>query len=125
MNAFNLECLINKPTCLQSENPSCIYLLKLKNYYRIKELFRHSRRSRSSRSEVFLEKGVLKICSTFTAEHPCRSAISIKLLCNFIEIVLGHGCPPVNLMHIFRTPFSRNTSGRLLLKESLIVIALL
>ena len=42
MNAFNMECLINKPTCLQSENPSCIYLSKLKNYYRIKELFRHS-----------------------------------------------------------------------------------
>ena len=27
----------------------------------------------SSASEVFLEKGVLKICSKFTGEHPCRS----------------------------------------------------
>ena len=27
-----------------------------------------------------------------------------KLLCNFIEIVLQHGCSPVNLLHIFRTP---------------------
>ena len=27
-------------------------------------------RSRSSRSEVFLGKGVLKICSKFTGEHP-------------------------------------------------------
>ena len=36
---------------------------------------------RSSHSEVFLEKGVLKICSKFTGEDPCRSAISIKLLC--------------------------------------------
>ena len=26
-----------------------------------------------------------------------------------------HGCSPVNLLHIFRTPFSRNTSGWLLL----------
>ena len=26
--------------------------------------------SRSSRSEVFLKKGVLKICSKFTGEHP-------------------------------------------------------
>ena len=34
---------------------------------------------RSSRPEVFLEKDVLKICSRFTGEHPCRSAISIKL----------------------------------------------
>ena len=25
-------------------------------------------------------EGVLKICSKFTGEHPCRSAISIKLL---------------------------------------------
>ena len=33
---------------------------------------------------------------------------------NFIEITLRHGCPPVNLLHIFRTPFSKNTSGRLL-----------
>ena len=43
------------------------------------------------------------------------SAISIKLLCNFIEITLQHGCSPVNLLHIFRTPFLKNTSGRLLL----------
>ena len=34
---------------------------------------------RSSRPEVFLRKGVLKICHKFTGEHPCRSAISIKL----------------------------------------------
>ena len=71
--------------------------------------------ARSSRPEVFLRKGVPKICSKFTGEHPCRSAISIKLLCNFIEIALPHGCSPVNLLHIFRAPFSRNTSGWLLL----------
>ena len=28
---------------------------------------------------MFLGKGVLKICSKFTGEHPCRSVISIKL----------------------------------------------
>ena len=33
---------------------------------------------RSSHPEVFLGKGVLKICSKFTGDHPCRSAISIK-----------------------------------------------
>ena len=38
---------------------------------------------RSNSLEVFLGKGVLKICSKFTGEHPCRSVISIKLLCNF------------------------------------------
>ena len=38
-----------------------------------------------------------------------------KVARNFIEIVLWHGCSPVNLLHIFRTPFSKNTSGGLLL----------
>ena len=70
---------------------------------------------RSSYPEVFLGKGVLKICSKFTGEHPCRSVISIKLLCNFIEITLWHGCSPVHLLHIFRTPFTKDTSGLLLL----------
>ena len=41
-------------------------------------------------------RDVLKICSKFTGEHPCRSGISIKSLCNFIEIALWHGCSPVN-----------------------------
>ena len=53
--------------------------------------------SRSSHPEVLLGKGVLKICSKFTGEHPCRS--------NFIEITLRHGCYPVNVLHTFRIPF--------------------
>ena len=56
-----------------------------------------------------------EICSKFIGEHPCRRTISIKLLCNFIEITLRHGYSPVNLLHIFITPFPRNTSGWLLL----------
>ena len=71
----------------------------------------------SSYPEVFQRKDVLKICSKFLGEHPCRSVISIKLLCDFIEITLWHGCSPVNLLHIFRTPFRRNTSEWLLLKR--------
>ena len=71
--------------------------------------------SRSSPPELFLGKGVLKICSKFTGEHTYPSVISIKLLCNFIEIALRHGCSPVNLLHIFRTPFLKNSSGGLLL----------
>ena len=70
---------------------------------------------RSSHSKMFLRKGVLKIYSKLTGEHPCRSAISIKLQSNFIESTLRHGCSPVNLLHIFRTPFPRNTSQWLLL----------
>ena len=34
---------------------------------------------------------------------------------NFIEVTLWHGCSPVNLLHIFRKPFPKNTSGGLLL----------
>ena len=39
----------------------------------------------------------------------------VALLCNLIEIALWHGCSPVNLLHIFSTPFLKNTSGWLLL----------
>ena len=71
---------------------------------------------RNSRPKVFFGKGVLKIYSKFTGEHPCRSAIAIKLQSKFIEIALWHGCSHVNLLYIFRTPYSKNTSGRLFLQ---------
>ena len=64
-----------------------------------------SSENRSSNPEVFFIKGVLKICSKFTAEHQCPSVVSITLLCNFIEIRLRHGCSPMNLLRIYRTPF--------------------
>ena len=62
-----------------------------------------------------LRKRCSEICSKFTGEHPCRSVISIKLQSNFTEITLRHGCSPLNLLHVFWTPFPRNTSGWLLL----------
>ena len=52
-------------------------------------------------------------------EHPCQSVISIKWLCNFIEIILRHGCSSVTLLDIFITPFPKNTSVGLLLKRAL------
>ena len=70
---------------------------------------------RSSHPEVFLGKGVLKICSKFTGEHPRRSVISIKLQSNFIETTLGYGGSPVKLLQTFRTTFTKNTCGRLFL----------
>ena len=69
--------------------------------------------SRSSPPDVFLGKGVLKICNKCTGEHPSQSEISIKLIYNFIEVALRHGCTRVNLLHIFRTPFYKNTYGGL------------
>ena len=77
---------------------------------------------RSSQPEVFLGKYVLKICSKFTGEHPCKSAISVKLLCNFIEIALCRWCSPASLLHIFRRPFLKNTCGWLLLSSVCVVV---
>ena len=45
-----------------------------------------------------------------TGEHPFRGMISIKLLRNFIKIVLRHGCSTVNWLRIFRTTCYRNIS---------------
>ena len=60
---------------------------------------------RSSYPKVFLGKRVLKIF-----------VLKIYVLqSNFIEITLRHGCSSVNLLHIFRTPFLKNTSGQLIL----------
>ena len=70
---------------------------------------------KSSPPEVLLGKVVRKICSKFTGEHPCQSVNSIKLPRKFIKITLQRGCSPVNLLHLFRTPFPKNTSGWLLL----------
>ena len=66
---------------------------------------------------MFLGKCFLKIGSKFTGEHPCRSAISIKLLSNFIEITLWHSCTPVvhSCTIKSRTTFYKNTYGGLLL----------
>ena len=33
---------------------------------------------RNSHPDVFLRKSVMKICSKFTGEHPCRNVFSIK-----------------------------------------------
>ena len=35
--------------------------------------------------------------------------------CNFTKVA-KHGCSLVHFLHVFRTPFPRNTSGRLLLQ---------
>ena len=66
----------------------------------------------NSPSEMFL--GVLKICSKFTGKHPCQSTISRKLQNIFNEIALRDGNSLVNLLHTFRAPFLRNTTGSLL-----------
>ena len=44
-----------------------------------------------------------------------QSGLLAPFRSNFIEITIWHDCSPVNLLLIFRTPFRKNTSGRLLL----------
>ena len=40
--------------------------------------------------------------------------------CDFNKVAwqLRYGCSPVNLLHTFRTPFTKDSSGRLLLKKT-------
>ena len=87
-------------------------LIKESVYFKI-ETIEIDRRAEliNSSLEVFLGKGILKICSKFIRKHPCRNAIAIKLQSNFIEITFWHGCSLANLLHIFRTSFPKNTSG--------------
>ena len=70
------------------------------------------KKSRSIHPEAFLEKGLLKHMQKIYRRTPMSN-----LLCKFIEITLRRGCSPVNLLHIFRTAFPKNTSGWLLLEE--------
>ena len=67
--------------------------------------------------EVCLQKqpssGVLtKGCSENIQQIYRRTPMpKCDLQSNFIEITLWYVCCPVNLLHIFRTPFPRSTSG--------------
>ena len=54
---------------------------KMKNHWNIyNKIWEKVSNIRSSHPEVFLEKGVLKICNKCTGEHPCQSVISMELL---------------------------------------------
>ena len=81
-----------------------------------------SRQKQSSTSVLIKKCSYKKVCSNCVGEQPCRSVISIKLLCNFIEITFWHRCSPVNLLHILRTAFSKNTSGVLFLNVALVIM---
>ena len=89
--------------CRHSEICFGVYIVEFQQVFLIEEM----KYMTLSHPEVFLVKGVLKICSKFTREHPYRSVISTMLRNN--------GCSPVNLLHIFRIPFTKITSGWLLL----------
>ena len=86
----------------KDDNSLFLYFMVLKD-----NLLISSASFRSSHPEAFLGKGVLKICSKFTGEHPCRSVIWIKLLCIFIAITLRHGCSPCKFAAYFQRTFSQ------------------
>ena len=73
------------------ENPAQVAKKRcsLKNWFLIQI-------AKNSHPEVFLEKGVLKIWSKFTGEHPCRSVISTKLLRNSSGRLLLNGSSKLN-----------------------------
>ena len=40
---------------------------------------------------------------------------AVQMFCTIFEIALRHGCSPVNLLRILRTPYLKRTTGQLLL----------
>ena len=61
-------------------------------------------------------RGILKkMCSENTQQIYMKTPMlkcdfnKVALQINFTEITLQHGCSPVTLLHIFRTPFLKGT----------------
>ena len=107
---FLLDCfeILLNVTFLQgcfSHFLSCTNSTKLsKALYILSELTRHSLLN------------VFSVASVVSFPFGTTAYYNILETQNFIEIALRHGCSTVNLLHIFRTPFPKNTSGRLLLR---------
>ena len=81
----------------------------LKNQSHNKEIFRYIWQQPS--------RGVLrKRCSENMQQIYRRRPMPKS---DFIEITLRHGCSPINLLHISRTTFLKNSSGWLLLHRAL------
>ena len=64
---------------------------------------------RSSDSEVFYKKGVLRNFAKFTGKHLCQRLFFNKVAglrpATLLEKRLWHGCFPVNSVKFPRTPF--------------------
>ena len=68
---------------------------------------------RSSRPDLFCEKGVLRNFAKFTGKHLCQSLFFNKVAgaANLLKKRLWHRCFPMNFAKFLRTPFLQNTSG--------------
>ena len=66
-----------------------------------------------------MQKGVLKNFTKFTGKNLCQSLFFNEVAglrpVTILKKRLWHRCLPVNFLKFPRTPFLRNTSGRLLL----------
>ena len=98
-----VKCLMNNSVCVLSSDYSVYYILLHVVLYFQKQSPRCvlSKRCSKNMQQIYRGKLLLKC--------------DLNLQSNFIEITLRHRCSPVNLLHIFKTPFSKNTSGWLLL----------
>ena len=71
--------------------------------------------------ECSVNKGVLRNFAKFTGKHLCQcrffSKVAGRRPATLLKKRLWHSCFPVNFAKFLRTPFSQNTSGRLLLKQ--------
>ena len=64
---------------------------------------------RSSRLQMFSQKGALKNFTVFTEKHPCWSLFLIKLQAFISEKKLQCKCFPVNTAKCFKNKFYRRT----------------
>ena len=99
MAFYSFEC-----KTIVTKKVACNILLKQKKRNAIKNSFFVTlvkANHRSSRSEVFRKKGVLRNFSKFTGKHLCRPVTLFKK-------GLWHRCFPVNLAKFLRTSFFTN-----------------
>ena len=92
--------------------------MTVKNLSKIVKYFRFFMKIQKQPREVFYKKAVLGNFTKFTGKHLCQSLSqqSCRPPATLLKNELWHRCFLVNFAKFLRTPFSQNTSRRLLLK---------
>ena len=67
----------------------------------------------ASEEQCLLREFVFVMLQVFTINRKGNAEAALQS--NVIEITLRQKCSTVHLLYIFRTPFPKNTSGRMLL----------
>ena len=96
---------------------SCIESSWNRFHFKTKVLYSYSERAEASINQNQPSRCVLRKSYSENIQHKYRRTLMpkcdynkvAKLQSNFIEITLRHECSSVNLQHIFRTPFPKNT----------------